>query len=259
MIESEEPSTTSSTVTPETTSTGSFETSESLGEVWYRPPIPKTPPRNRAPRLQTSKGVHSQGDEPPFSPTAAESQLQSVRRDSDSLADGHKPEGEISATVKKKKSIQAIAAEYKKSVVGKTIKLLKRRAVSESDLDASQSELFLFRLCYLRLIILDMSVVTLIKWVRGELIGGDPSGVGVYVGLNVKTGEMMAVKQAEIPHLGNVNYGRSELLKQREAVRKLQREGELLAGLHHPNIVQYLSYEETNSICNLYVATTPFS
>ncbi|KAJ8076189.1 mitogen-activated protein kinase kinase kinase [Marasmius tenuissimus] len=257
MAQSESPtkdhSATSSTVTPETASVQSFETSESIGEVWYRPPVPTSPPRNRP---QTSReGSQSQREESPFSPTAdSKSRNVPVKRNTTPLTNGHRtesPGGESSSTIKKKKSIQVIAAECKKSfdgafkswrgsssgtepkssVVGKTMKLLKRRAASDSDLDAFP--------------------VTVIKWVRGELIGGDPSGIGVYVGLNIKTGEMMAVKQAEIPQLGKVNCGRSELLRRREAVRKLQREGELLATLDHSNIVQYLGYEETESICNL--------
>ncbi|KAL0578855.1 hypothetical protein V5O48_003134 [Marasmius crinis-equi] len=241
-------------VTPETSSVRSFETSASIGEVWYRPPVSSLPPTNRARTQQTNEqGTHPRRQGSTVS-SACEFGDTDTERVASSTRVGSREGGEEGPTVKRKKSIRNIAAGYKRSidetfrsfigsssgieadssVMGKTRKirhkLLKRRTVSDSELTALP--------------------VTTIKWVRGDLIGGDPSGIRVYLAVNVKTGEMMAIKQVEIPELKQ-GVDRNSFLKRREEVRKLQREGELLADLDHPNIVQYLAYEETEAIYNL--------
>jgi serine/threonine protein kinase len=78
------------------------------------------------------------------------------------------------------------------------------------------------------------------KWVRGELIGKGTYG-RVYLAMNANTGEMMAVKQVELPQTAS---DRNDS-RQASVVQALKLEMETLKDLDHPNIVQYLGFEET--------------
>ncbi|KAF4605130.1 hypothetical protein EYR40_003913 [Pleurotus pulmonarius] len=90
------------------------------------------------------------------------------------------------------------------------------------------------------------------KWVRGELIGKGTYGQ-VYLALNATTGEMMAVKQVEIPQtLSDKNDTR-----QVTVVEALKFESETLKDLDHPNIVQYLGFEETPSNLSIFLEYVP--
>ena len=82
--------------------------------------------------------------------------------------------------------------------------------------------------------------VAIFKWVRGELIGKGNFG-RVYLAMNVTTGEMIAVKQVEIPRTAS---DRGDA-RQANVVEALKLESETLKDLDHPNIVQYLGFEET--------------
>jgi len=54
------------------------------------------------------------------------------------------------------------------------------------------------------------------------------------------TGEMIAVKQVDLPHTA------SDMSNSRRYIAQaLKSESELLKDLNHPNIVQYLGFEET--------------
>jgi len=81
---------------------------------------------------------------------------------------------------------------------------------------------------------------TTFKWVRGELIGKGTYG-GVYLALNTATGKMIAVKQIELPQTAS---DKSDA-RQYTIVQALKSEIETLRDLDHPNIVQYLGFEET--------------
>jgi serine/threonine protein kinase len=71
----------------------------------------------------------------------------------------------------------------------------------------------------------------------------------VYLALNATTGEMIAVKQIEIPTTAsNKNDSR-----QVTVVQALKMESETLKDLDHPNIVQYLGFEETPNFLSMYV------
>ncbi|CAI2186005.1 3755_t:CDS:10 [Funneliformis geosporum] len=72
------------------------------------------------------------------------------------------------------------------------------------------------------------------KWMQGALIGMG-SFSSVYLGLNAITGELMAVKQVELPTGQSANEERKKSM-----LDALQREITLLKDLHHENIVQYL-------------------
>ena len=84
---------------------------------------------------------------------------------------------------------------------------------------------------------------------RGELIGKGNFG-RVYLAMNVTTGEMIAVKQVEIPRTAS---DRGDA-RQANVVEALKLESETLKDLDHPNIVQYLGFEETPTNLSMYVA-----
>ena len=82
--------------------------------------------------------------------------------------------------------------------------------------------------------------IAIFKWIRGELIGKGTYG-RVYLALNATTGEMIAVKQVEIP---KTESDRDDS-RQITVVEALKLESETLKDLDHPNIVQYLGFEQT--------------
>lgn len=75
---------------------------------------------------------------------------------------------------------------------------------------------------------------------RGELIGRGTYG-RVYLALNATTGEMIAVKQVEIPRSASDQNDSRHIT----VVQALKLESETLKDLDHPNIVSYLGFEET--------------
>ncbi len=74
-----------------------------------------------------------------------------------------------------------------------------------------------------------------LTWVKGELIGKGSYG-RVYIALNVTTGDMMAVKQVELPATERDRNDRRQL----GMIEALQSEIALLKDIYHPNIVTYL-------------------
>jgi len=90
------------------------------------------------------------------------------------------------------------------------------------------------------------------KWVRGELIGKGTYG-RVYLALNATTGEMIAVKQVEIPQTA------SDRNDSRQAVfvQALKLESEIFKDLDHPNVVQYLGFEETPNFLSIFLEYVP--
>ncbi|ANB12877.1 mitogen-activated protein kinase kinase kinase BCK1 [Sugiyamaella lignohabitans] len=89
-------------------------------------------------------------------------------------------------------------------------------------------------------------------WVKGELIGKGTFGK-VYLALNATTGEMMAVKQVEVPQ--SISDKDSE--RQKEVVGALHSEVETLKDLDHLNIVQYLGFEALPDVYNLFLEYVP--
>lgn len=87
-------------------------------------------------------------------------------------------------------------------------------------------------------------------WVKGELIGKGTFG-RVYLALNVTTGEMIAVKQVDVPKHGATTQGL------REVIDSLHSEVSALKDLEHLNIVQYLGFEETKEHYNLFLEYVP--
>ena len=73
---------------------------------------------------------------------------------------------------------------------------------------------------------------------RGELIGKGSYG-RVYLGINLTTGDFLAVKQVEV----NQKAAGQDKEKMREMVAALDQEIDTMQHLEHPNIVQYLGCE----------------
>lgn len=86
------------------------------------------------------------------------------------------------------------------------------------------------------------------KWVKGELIGKGSFGQ-VYLALNATNGEMLAVKQVELPKTRSDR----ECERQKSVVNALKSEIHLMRDLEHPNIVQYLGFEETTVYLSIFL------
>lgn len=83
-------------------------------------------------------------------------------------------------------------------------------------------------------------------WMKGEMIGKGSFGA-VYLCLNLTTGEMMAVKQVEVPRYSAQDQNTLDM------VQALKLEVNTLKDLDHLNIVQYLGFEEKSSIYSLFL------
>ncbi|SNX86175.1 probable MAPKK kinase Kpp4 [Melanopsichium pennsylvanicum] len=90
-----------------------------------------------------------------------------------------------------------------------------------------------------------------IKWHKGALIGAGSFG-NVFLGMNAKTGLLMAVKQVELPS------GDSHLDQRKKGMLDaLEREIKLLKTLEHENIVQYLDSFADGSHLNIFLEYVP--
>lgn len=90
------------------------------------------------------------------------------------------------------------------------------------------------------------------NWMKGDLIGEGSFG-SVYLALHAITGELMAVKQVE---LINVTKG-TEDKKKALMISALKQEIDLLQGLHHPHIVQYLGTSSDDEHLNIFLEYVP--
>ncbi|ORX92471.1 Pkinase-domain-containing protein [Basidiobolus meristosporus CBS 931.73] len=89
------------------------------------------------------------------------------------------------------------------------------------------------------------------KWIRGALIGTGSFG-NVYLGLNPFSGELMAVKQVELPKNDGGNEERKITM-----LEALQHEISLLKDLKHPNIVRYLGSQMDEEHLNIFLEYVP--
>ena len=91
-----------------------------------------------------------------------------------------------------------------------------------------------------------------VQWMQGALIGQGSFG-SVFLALHAVTGELMAVKQVEVPSNSN-----SVLDKKKEGmVAALKREIDLLRDLQHQNIVQYLGSNSDEEHFNIFLEYVP--
>ena len=89
------------------------------------------------------------------------------------------------------------------------------------------------------------------KWIKGALLGMGSFG-NVYLGLNGLTGELMAVKQVELPKVGSTSES-----KKKTMLEALQREFTLLKNLNHVNIVRYLGSQYDDQYLNIFLEYVP--
>ncbi|XP_071697618.1 mitogen-activated protein kinase kinase kinase ANP1-like isoform X2 [Rutidosis leptorrhynchoides] len=92
--------------------------------------------------------------------------------------------------------------------------------------------------------------VQTIRWRKGELIGCGAFGQ-VYMGMNLDSGELLAVKQVSIA----ANSGSKE--KTQIHIRELEEEVKLLKNLSHQNIVRYLGTVREDSTLNILLEFVP--
>lgn len=90
------------------------------------------------------------------------------------------------------------------------------------------------------------------RWVKGDLIGKGTYG-RVYLALNATTGEMIAVKQVELPRTA----ADRDSSRQRSIVSALKSEIETLKDLDHPNVVTCLGFEETLDTLSIFLEYVP--
>ncbi|KND00975.1 STE/STE11/BCK1 protein [Spizellomyces punctatus DAOM BR117] len=92
-----------------------------------------------------------------------------------------------------------------------------------------------------------------VEWACGPLIGKGAYGK-VFYGVNVKTGEIMAVKQVELagmPRKRNAEDAKKD--SRRRMLDALHREITLLKDLDHENIVRYLGYDVEGTTINVFL------
>ncbi|XP_047337916.1 mitogen-activated protein kinase kinase kinase NPK1 [Impatiens glandulifera] len=89
-----------------------------------------------------------------------------------------------------------------------------------------------------------------IRWRKGELIGCGAFG-RVYMGMNLDSGELIAVKQVLIA----TNHASKE--KTQSHIRELEEEVKLLKNLKHPNIVRYLGTGREDESLNILLEFVP--
>ena len=92
-----------------------------------------------------------------------------------------------------------------------------------------------------------------LNWIKGSLIGEGSFG-SVYLALHAVTGELMAVKQVELP---NVQHGTENDKKKNLMITALKHEIDLLQGLQHPKIVQYLGTSQDDAYLNIFLEYVP--
>lgn len=91
-------------------------------------------------------------------------------------------------------------------------------------------------------------ILAIFKWIRGAFISEGTYG-RVYLALNATSGELIAVKQVELAKANNDNDDNSKINR----VEALRNESEMLKDIDHPNIVQYLGFEQTSDFLSMCV------
>lgn len=91
-----------------------------------------------------------------------------------------------------------------------------------------------------------------VKWMKGALIGQGSFG-SVFLALHAITGELMAVKQVEVPSTAVSTVDK----KKENMINALKREIDLLRDLQHKNIVQYLGSNSDDEHFNIFLEYVP--
>ncbi|KAL1548587.1 Mitogen-activated protein kinase kinase kinase npk1 [Salvia divinorum] len=95
----------------------------------------------------------------------------------------------------------------------------------------------------------EVYVPPLIRWRKGELIGCGAFG-RVHMGMNLDSGELLAVKEVSIA-------ANSASKKTQEYIGELEKEVNLLKNLSHPNIVRYLGTAREEDSLNILLEFVP--
>ncbi|WFD01132.1 mitogen-activated protein kinase kinase kinase [Malassezia yamatoensis] len=90
-----------------------------------------------------------------------------------------------------------------------------------------------------------------IRWHKGALIGAGSFGK-VFLGMNAKTGLLMAVKQVELP-----NGDEATNFRRKKMTQSLEDEIALLKTIQHPNIVHYLDSYAEGDFLNIFLEYVP--
>jgi mitogen-activated protein kinase kinase kinase len=90
------------------------------------------------------------------------------------------------------------------------------------------------------------------RWMRGEMIGKGTFGK-VYLGMNMTTIELIAVKQVDV----NPRAAGTEKERMKEMLRSLDVEIEMMESLEHPNIVTYLGSEKSEMSMSIFLEYVP--
>jgi mitogen-activated protein kinase kinase kinase len=90
------------------------------------------------------------------------------------------------------------------------------------------------------------------KWVKGQMIGKGTFG-RVYLGMNMTTGDLIAVKQVEV----NPKAAGQERGRMKEMVRSLEVEIDTMEPLEHSNIVSYLGCEHKELSISIFLEYIP--
>ena len=90
-----------------------------------------------------------------------------------------------------------------------------------------------------------------VKWMQGSLIGQGSFG-SVFLALHAITGELMAVKQVDLPSTTNEMEKRKKVM-----LDALKHEIDLLRTLQHPHIVQYLGSNSDDEHLNIFLEYVP--
>ncbi|KAM3378175.1 mitogen-activated protein kinase kinase kinase ANP1 [Capsicum galapagoense] len=96
----------------------------------------------------------------------------------------------------------------------------------------------------------DVAAAVPIRWRKGEMIGCGAFGQ-VYMGMNLDSGELLAVKQVMIAS------NRASKEKAQSHVKELEEEVKLLKNLSHPHIVRYLGIVREEDTLNILLEFVP--
>jgi len=88
------------------------------------------------------------------------------------------------------------------------------------------------------------SVPKKMRWQRGQIIGQGAYGT-VYLGLNLDTGELMAIKQLDTNALS------------RKEMMSLENEVNMMRGMYHENIVRYLGTDRADDTLSIFMEYVP--
>ncbi|KAL6548405.1 hypothetical protein OROGR_008826 [Orobanche gracilis] len=97
----------------------------------------------------------------------------------------------------------------------------------------------------------EVSLPAPIRWRKGELIGCGAFG-RVHMGMNLDSGELLAVKEVAIA--ANNSSKKTQVI---EFIGELEREVNLLKNLSHPNIVRYLGTAREEDSLNILLEFVP--